>query len=102
ESWLVRDLGRPLVEDSPAATAIFEVLVAETKDHLRAREGGTNDLHAQSVVLTVVRLGVTVLHRHVGRALDTDVFSEDGVARVSLATLDLLAPGLDDNVHAES
>jgi len=102
DSWLVRYLGLALVEDSPAATAIFEALVAVTKDHLRTREGGTNDLHAQSVVLTAMRLGVTVLHRHVGRALDTDVFSEDGVARVSLATLDLLAPGLVDTDRAES
>src|SRR5699024_11247190 len=68
----------------------------------RSREGSTADVHAQAVVLTAMRLGVTVLHRHVGHALDTDVFSEEGVARVSLATLDLLAPGLVDTDRAES
>lgn len=101
-SWLVRYLALALVEDSPAATAIFEALVTATEDHLRTREGGTTDLHAQAVVLTAMRLGVTVLHRHVGHALDTDVFSEEGVARVSLASLDLLAPGLVDTDLAES
>lgn len=101
-SWLVRYLALALVEDSPAATAIFEALVAVTEDHLRTREGRTTDLHAQAVVLTAMRLGVTVLHRHVGHALDTEVFSEEGVARVSLATLDLLAPGLVDTDRAES
>ena len=102
DSWLVRYLALALVEDSPAATAIFDALVAVTEDHLRTREGSTADVHAQAVVLTAMRLGVTVLHRHVGHALDTDVFSEEGVARVSLATLDLLAPGLVDTDRAES
>ncbi|GAA4515532.1 TetR/AcrR family transcriptional regulator [Brevibacterium yomogidense] len=102
DSWLVRYLALALVEDSPAATAVFEALVAVTEDHLRTREDGTSDLHAQAVVLTAMRLGVTVLHRHVGHALDTAVFSEEGVARVSLATLDLLAPGLVDTDRAES
>lgn len=101
-SWLVRYLALALVEDSPAATAIFEALVTVTEEHLRTREGSTTDLHAQAVVLTAMRLGVTVLHRHVGHALNTDVFSEEGVARVSLATLDLLAPGLVDTDPAES
>lgn len=101
-SWLVRYLGLALVEDSPAATSIFDALVAVTEDHLQTRDGGTTDLHAQAVVLTAMRLGVTVLHRHVGHALDTDVFSEEGVARVSLATLDLLAPGLVDTDRAEA
>lgn len=101
DSWLVRYLALALVEDSPAATAIFEALVAVTEGHLRTREGGTADVHAQAVVLTAMRLGVTVLHRHVGQALNTDVFSEEGVARVSLATLDLLAPGLVDSDRAE-
>jgi len=102
DSWLVRYLALALVEDSPTATAIFDALVAVTEDHLRTREGSTADVHAQAVVLTAMRLGVTVLHRHVGHALDTDVFSEEGVARVSLATLDLLAPGLVDTDRAES
>ncbi|WP_017607678.1 TetR/AcrR family transcriptional regulator [Nocardiopsis xinjiangensis] len=101
-SWLVRYLALALVEDSPAATAIFDALVAATEDYLRTREGGTTDLHARAVVLTAMRLGVTVLHRHVGHALDTDVFSEEGVARVNLASLDLLAPGLVDTDLAES
>lgn len=101
-SWLVRYLALALVEDSPAATAIFDALVAVTEDYLRTRDGRTTDLHAQAVVLTAMRLGVTVLHRHVGHALDTDVFAEKGVARVSLATLDLLAPGLVDTDRAES
>lgn len=101
-SWLVRYLALALVEDSPAATAIFDALVAVTEDHLRTRDDGTTDLHAQAVVLTAMRLGVTVLHRHVGHALDTNVFSEEGVARVSLATLELLAPGLVDTDRAES
>lgn len=101
DSWLVRYLALALVEDSPAATAIFEALVAVTEGHLRTREGGTADVRAQAVVLTAMRLGVTVLHRHVGQALNTDVFSEEGVARVSLATLDLLAPGLVDSDRAE-
>ena len=101
-SWLVRYLALALVEDSPAATAIFDALVAVTEDHLRTREGTTTDPHAQAVVLTAMRLGVTVLHRHVGHALDTDVFSEEGVARISLASLDLLAPGLVDTDLAES
>lgn len=102
DSWLVRYLAIALVEDSPSASAIFEALVAVTEDHLRTREVGTTDSRSQAVVLTAMRLGVTVLHRHVGHALNTEVFSEEGVARVSLATLDLLAPGLVDPDRAAS
>ncbi len=105
---LARYLARALVDGSPAAAAVFDELVGVTEQYLlgrgRAASGGYagDDLRDQAVVLTAMRLGVTVLHAHVSRLFGVDVFSADGGFRAGRASLDLLAPELLDDGVAET
>ncbi|MEU1736204.1 TetR/AcrR family transcriptional regulator [Streptosporangium sp. NPDC020145] len=89
---LMKYLGRALVDGSPGAAAMFDELVAMTEEHL-AREGHAEaDHRARATVLTAMKLGITVLHEHVSRALGTDVYSAPGTVRVGKAQLDLIRP----------
>lgn len=94
----LRYLARALVDGSAAAATVFDDLVDLTEHHLAGRspgeEVGRADLRAQAVVLTAMRLGITVLHEHVSRGLGVEVFSTQGGPRVGRASLDVLAPGL--------
>lgn len=90
---LMRYLARALVDGSPAATAVFDEMVGLTEAYLADRPGHS-DPHTRAVVYTAMRLGVTVLHEHVARALGEDVFSASAATRVGRATLDITAPDL--------
>ncbi len=94
----LRYLARALVDGSEAAATVFDELVDLTERYLMDRspvEGvGGADVRAQAVVLTAMRLGVTVLHDHVTRGLGVEVFGPEGGPRVGRASLDVLAPGL--------
>jgi AcrR family transcriptional regulator len=86
-------LARALVDGSPAAATVFDELVAITEQYLEGIPAET-DAHTRAVVLTAMRLGLTVLRDHVTRALGTELHSPAGSARVGRATLDLIAPQL--------
>ncbi|MFD0888354.1 TetR/AcrR family transcriptional regulator [Streptosporangium algeriense] len=89
---LMKYLGRALVDGSPGAAAMFDELVTMTEKHL-AREGhAETDHRARATVLTAMKLGITVLHEHVSRALGTDVYAAPGAVRVGKAQLDLIRP----------
>jgi hypothetical protein len=90
---VLRYLARALVDGSPAAATVFDELVAITEQYLEGVPAET-DAHTRAVVLTAMRLGLTVLHEHVTRGLGVDLLSRPGSARVGRATLDLLAPQL--------
>ncbi|WP_237109261.1 TetR/AcrR family transcriptional regulator [Nonomuraea sp. MG754425] len=90
---LMKYLGRALVEGSPAAATMFDDLVRLTEEHLASDEPGSDDDHrARAAVLTAMKLGITVLHEHVSRALGTDMYAQQGALRVSKAQLDLIRP----------
>jgi AcrR family transcriptional regulator len=86
-------LARALVDGSPAAATVFDELVAITEQYLEGIPAET-DAHTRAVVLTAMRLGLTVLRDHVTRGLGTELHSPAGSARVGRATLDLIAPQL--------
>jgi hypothetical protein len=85
-------LGRALVDGSPAAAAMFGELVNVTEEHLARDECPEADHRARATVLTAMKLGITVLHEHVSRALGTDVYAQPGALRVGKAQLDLIRP----------
>jgi AcrR family transcriptional regulator len=96
---VLRYLARSFVEGSGAAATVFDELVARTEQHLaHRRDLGTGespaDLRDQAVVLTAMRLGITVLHEHASRALGADIFGRDGGTRVARAGRALLAPAI--------
>ncbi len=90
---VLRYLARALVDGSPAAATVFDELVAITEQYLDGVPAET-DAHTRAVVLTAMRLGVTVLREHVTRGLGTEMHGPEGSARVGRATLDLIAPQL--------
>ena len=90
---LMRYLARALVDGSPAAAEVFDEMVGLTEAHLADRPG-QSDPHTRAVVYTAMKLGVTVLHEHVSRALGEDVFGSAAAPRVGRATLDVTAPDL--------
>jgi AcrR family transcriptional regulator len=93
---LMHYLGRALVDGSPGAAAMFDELVNVTEQHLggedATRRGGETDHRARATVLTAMKLGITVLHEHVSRALGTDLYGPQGAMRVGKAQLDLIQP----------
>ncbi|MFB4278664.1 MULTISPECIES: TetR/AcrR family transcriptional regulator [unclassified Nonomuraea] len=89
---LMKYLGRALVDGSPAAAAMFDELVAVTEEHLTRGQHSEADHRARATVLTAMKLGITVLHEHVSRALGTDLYAPQGALRVGKAQLDLIAP----------
>lgn len=86
-------LARALVDGSPAAATVFDEVVAITEQYLVDRPGDS-DAHTRAVVFAAMRLGLTVLHEQVSRALGTDMFGVDGASRIGRATLDIVAPQL--------
>jgi AcrR family transcriptional regulator len=96
---VLRYLARSFVEGSGAAATVFDELVARTEQHLAQRPDAVageppSDLRDRAVVLTAMRLGITVLHEHASRALGADVFDRDGGTRVARAGRALLAPAI--------
>lgn len=87
---LMKYLGRALVDGSPAAAAMFDELVRVTEEHLAGDERSEADHRARATVLTAMKLGITVLHEHVSRALGTDLYDSRGALRVGKAQLDLI------------
>jgi AcrR family transcriptional regulator len=89
---LMKYLGRALVDGSPAAAAMFDELVNVTEEHLARGEHSEADHRARATVLTAMKLGITVLHEHVSRALGTDLYAPQAAVRVGKAQLDLIRP----------
>ncbi|WP_163571801.1 TetR/AcrR family transcriptional regulator [Fodinicola feengrottensis] len=88
-------LGRALVEGSPAAAAMFDEMVDMTEQYLKTYgQLPPGDLRAQAVVFTAMKLGITVLHGHVARALGDEAFGPATTARVGQASLDVVSPAL--------
>ncbi|OLT20809.1 hypothetical protein BJF78_35035 [Pseudonocardia sp. CNS-139] len=101
---VLRYLTRALVDGSPTAAQVFDEVVGITEQYLQGVPANS-DAHTRAVVFTGMRLGLTVLHEHVSRALGVEMFSPEGSSRVGLATLDVVAPqivpdGVADRVRA--
>ncbi|MER5626659.1 helix-turn-helix domain-containing protein [Streptosporangium sp. NPDC002544] len=89
---LMKYLGRALVDGSPGAAAMFDELVSVTEDNLARGDHSEADHRARATLLTAMKLGITVLHEHVSRALGTDLYAPQGALRVGKAQLDLIRP----------
>jgi AcrR family transcriptional regulator len=92
-------LTRALVEDSPAASALFDDLVGLGAEYLQRgeREGWvrpTDDPVGRAALLATFELGVLCLGRHLSRALGVDVTTPEGTERWSRIALDIWTHGL--------
>lgn len=87
-SPVIRYLGRTLADATPAAAALFDELVAITREYLAERP----DAHTEAAVFVAMRLSVYVLHEHLSRTLGIDALSKEGVARIGAALLEIVSP----------
>jgi AcrR family transcriptional regulator len=91
---IMRYLARSLIDDSPAAAAMFDEIVAQTEHHLTGSDSETADTRGQAAVFAAMKLGVVVLHQHLSRALGTDSLAPAGLARIGKAMLAIVSPAL--------
>jgi AcrR family transcriptional regulator len=89
-----RYVARALLDGSAAASRFFDEVVALTEKWLahadESREKAPyGDRRARAALLIAMRMGVPLLHEHLSRALDTDVFGPEGDRRIILAMLDI-------------
>lgn len=89
----MRYIARSLVDGTPAGAEVFDNLVAVTENYLAERTGEA-DSKSKAVLLTAMRLGVTVLGDHVSRNLGESIFEPEPAARAGTIILELLAPTL--------
>ncbi|HLT95963.1 MAG TPA: TetR family transcriptional regulator [Acidimicrobiia bacterium] len=104
---ILRYLGWSLARGADAAAALFDEMLNESvRMFAVAEEQGivkpTDDDTARAAVLLTMQLGFVVLHDHLSRALDTDVFEMDGLTRVTALMMDILTHGLFDPVALQS
>lgn len=96
---VLRYLTRALVEDSPAAAALFDDMLAQTEQTLAAGEDNGlllagDDRRARAAVLLVWQLGALVLSPHLSRAIDGDALAWPAMGRWTRAALELFTDGL--------
>ena len=89
-----RYLARSLVDGSPAASGLFDELVALTAHNLADPPDALGTGHDRALVFTAMRLGVIVLHEHLSRGLGGDAFDPAEATRIGRASLDLMNPAL--------
>ena len=97
---ILRYLARALTDGTSAGAALFDEIVQLTERVLpillaqQADAPPVHDLRAHAAVLTAMKLGITVLHEHLSRALGADALSPSTWPRVSSALLDIVSPRL--------
>lgn len=104
---MMRYMAWALASGSPAAAGLFDELVEESiRLSKLAEEHGvmepSSDLRARCAVQLAMQMGALVMQEHLGRALDVDLLSPDGVMRVSRATLELFSGAMFASGQAEA
>ncbi|HSJ36355.1 MAG TPA: TetR family transcriptional regulator [Acidimicrobiia bacterium] len=93
---LIKYLAWALASGSDQAARVFDDLVAESTRLLElavehgAMHPGPDPL-ARTAVQLAMQMGTFVMHEHLGRVLGVDPMSEEGVARIARATLELFS-----------
>jgi AcrR family transcriptional regulator len=102
---LLKYFARCMIDGSPAATAMFDEMVAMTEDWLAEHAGQLEDPHAFAALLVAMELGALVMQQQLSRVLETDAYGPEGHLRLLRAKVDfysqlLLAPGLANQAPA--
>ena|SRR5690349_4137537 len=87
-------LVRSMMDGSETAAALFEQTVAYGEEWAKTHGVVTDDFRAWSAVITVMKLGVFVLRDQLEQALDIDISTTDGYARLSRAYVDIFSQPL--------
>jgi AcrR family transcriptional regulator len=89
-----RYLARALIDQSEAASRIFDEMVAVTERYLQRidkqrPDPPVADLRTRAALLVAMALGVPAFQAHISRSIGTDILSPEGDRRVALAALDI-------------
>ena len=101
-----RYLARSLVDGSPAASAMFDEMVALGEAWLgRHHPGQIPDPRSYSAVLVAMQSGLFMMHSQLSRWLGADIFTPEGHLRLTTALIDfysqpLLSPELAEQARA--
>lgn len=102
---LMRYFARSMVDDSPAAAALFDQMVDLAEQWVTThRPEVSADPRAYAAVLVAMQTGLLVLRDHASRALGADIFDPAGHPRMNKALVDfyshaLLSPDLAAQMH---
>lgn len=92
-----RYLARSLVDESPAAIAILDRMVATTEAWLALhRPGRFADEHAYAVVLVGMETGLLLMHERLAHALGADGLDPEGAVRLARAKVEFYSGPLHD------
>jgi TetR/AcrR family transcriptional regulator, regulator of cefoperazone and chloramphenicol sensitivity len=95
-----RYFARSLVDGSPSAAAMFDVMIELTEAWLAQNHPGEmTDPRGYAAIFVAMETGLLAMHAQLSRALGADIFSAAGHLRMSAAKLDfyshpLLSPEL--------
>ncbi|MFK4087645.1 TetR family transcriptional regulator [Kribbella sp. NPDC020789] len=87
-------LVRSMMDGSETAADLFQQTVEYGEQWAKTHGVVTDDYRAWSAVITVMKLGVFVLRDQLEHALDVDISTTDGYARVSRAFVDIFSQPL--------
>ncbi|WP_024873932.1 TetR/AcrR family transcriptional regulator [Saccharomonospora piscinae] len=93
---LLRYLGRIIIEDTPAATAVLDQLASGAEDFLTGTwpdryPAGSQRVRDAAAVMAAMHSGVTLLHGYLTRRMGAESGQREQATRVPLALLDLYA-----------
>jgi hypothetical protein len=87
---------------------IFDEMVAMTEQWLARADQArsdppTIDRRTRAALVTAMKIGIPLLHEHVSRVLDTDMFEPKGHRLVALALIDIYShPLLDEQQESDA
>ncbi len=95
----LRYLSRAIRDGSPAASRLFDEMVAESKRvmQLSVAKGllrPSEAPHDRAVLMVAWQFGGLVLHEHVARGMGAEPFSTELTARIARAALEVLTHGV--------
>jgi TetR/AcrR family transcriptional regulator, regulator of cefoperazone and chloramphenicol sensitivity len=89
-----RYVARSLADGSTTVGTIFDEMVTLTEQWLAGADEARSDpplidRRIRAALVNAMAIGIPLLHEHVSRALDTDMFEPEGDRLVALALLDI-------------
>ncbi|WIY82055.1 TetR family transcriptional regulator [Propionimicrobium sp. PCR01-08-3] len=92
-------LARMLTDDSPSSDDLFDRMLQGTLEMLEAQQAAgvihpVSDLQGMALLLTAMGLAPVVMHRQVARVLGTGTLTGQGLARLTMPTMELFSRGL--------
>jgi AcrR family transcriptional regulator len=99
-----RYIARSVADESPAATAMFDIMVELTEQWLNDNNPGhTDDVHTYSALLVAMEIGALNMSTQLSRSIGADIFGPEGHLRLLKTKVDFYSnPLIDPKFAAQS